>query len=714
MRSNKVIKTLLLTLLLGGCSINVGPSGGVSTQSSKVDVSTSTSSTSEKINYSNLKIADLHLVNVEMNNIKVTGRVIGKNKNSFIVYDGTGKILFNNTDTTSVQVDDVVALFGNTSLYGDGEVKNQYFDGDNAKYAVVNEITKEFSELPTSWLTDNVEKYDGTIGAYFSLNIKLIKDNNDLVAEKLSSMSQNTIRVINPLDEYTKDYDFNNLQNTIITGFPIALNSNNEIEVIINSLEVKELSDGEEEKPLGKRIIDIYASNDIHGRVSENASENEPGIAKLATYLDNKKALNESGYIYINSGDYWQDTYESGYNKGKLLTECLDLMECETLALGNHEFDWGIDVIQENKSLVSYTKFLGANIRQYPDTSKTVDFADPYKIIERDGLKIGIIGAIGKDQITSITSSNWENITFLNHEDVVKSVSDELRVEKGCDIVILSIHADESVTGGNKITAVSPLSNKKYVDAVFCAHSHQREITYYNNVPFIQAGDHGANLSHVQLQYENGEVKALEAEYEGYGLMKNLEPDQEIKKVIDKYFDNEFITQKNKIHGTIQGDYSINSRTAGNLLAKATYDLLKKNNIDCDIVINNGSRDTVTSGEMSSEKIFNMMPFTNKTLVVKNIKGEDIIGECVEYSNPYYMPNASLKIEENKYYTVACIDYVMLHKSSNRRYNYFPSYNASNLIYTIEDYPNVIIEKHLQENKIVNTSSYKTSNFNCL
>ena len=133
-------------------------------------------------------------------------------------------------------------------------------------------------------------------------------------------------------------------------------------------------------------ILDIYATNDFHGRISENTSLNEPGISKLSTYLKNKKSLNKDGYIYINSGDYWQDTYESGYNKGSLLTECLDIMECETIALGNHEFDWGVDVIKENKKLVNYTSFLGANIRNYPNTDEHVDFAEPYKIIERSGL----------------------------------------------------------------------------------------------------------------------------------------------------------------------------------------------------------------------------------------------------------------------------------------------------------------------------------------
>lgn len=461
------------------------------------------------------------------------------------------------------------------------------------------------------------------------------------------------------------------------------------------------------------KVIDIYATNDFHGRIS-SGSNYVPGISKMTTYLKNQKALNSDGFVYINSGDYWQDTYESGYNKGKLLTECLDIMECEVLTLGNHEFDWGIDVIRENKQYVSYTKFLGANIREYPDTSKQVDFAEPYKIIQRDGLNIGIIGAIGKDQITSITSSNWENITFLEHAPIVKELSDELRTEKDCDIVILSIHADESVSAGSEITKVSPVSNKKYVDAVFCAHSHQREVTYYNEVPFVQAGAHGQNLAHVKIEYHQGEVEVLSANYEGYKTISNSANDPEIEDIINNYFTSQFFNDKDKVHGTVTGSGSLDNTYGGNLLAKATYEKLQEAGVNVDIVINNGVRDSVSVGAMTSEKIFNMIPFTNKTIVAKQIKGKDIINECVNYTNPYYMPNPDLKINSNSYYTVACIDYVLLHKSANRYYNYFPSFDPKNVVYTIEDYCNVIVEQHLQKHGTVAKSDYSGTNYSCL
>ena len=463
-----------------------------------------------------------------------------------------------------------------------------------------------------------------------------------------------------------------------------------------------------------EKVIDIYAINDFHGRVLEDKTDYIPGISKLSSYLKEQKSKNEDGYIFINSGDYWQDTYDSAMNKGALLTECLDVMECEVLALGNHEFDWGVDVIRDNKQLVSYTKFLGANIYNYPNTSVKSDLADNYKIVERDGLKIGIIGGIGEGQITSITSIVWENLTFSNPSTVVKKLSDELRTQKDCDIVVLSIHADQDNAYQSEITKVSSTSGKRYVDAVFCAHTHQEEISTVNGVPFIQGGEHGKYVSHVQFTYKNGSLTTTYTQNDGYGKMNSYNEDPEINKIIDKYLTSEHNSKKNEVIGTItaSGGY-IAPKYAGRIQAKATYDYLKDLGYDVDIVINNGGRDSVTSGQMTREKIFNMSPFTNYTYVVENITGSDIYNEVVKYTNPYYWSNPSVSLNEDEYYTVACIDYMILHKNKYRYYDYFKSYDEDNVIHIIEDYPNVIMENYLRS-KTFNIYDFNTTNYTCL
>ena len=467
-------------------------------------------------------------------------------------------------------------------------------------------------------------------------------------------------------------------------------------------------------------VIDIYAINDFHGRIEEDKENNVPGISKLSTYLKEQKSKNEDGYVFINSGDYWQDTFDSSSNKGKLLTECLDVMECEVLALGNHEFDWGVDVISSNNELVSYTSFLGANIYSYPDNEKS-SLGENYKIIERKGLKIGIIGGIGENQITSITSTVWEYLTFKNPVGVIKSLSDELRIEKGCDIVILSIHADEEDSYPQDITKISNVSGKRYVDAVFNAHSHQEEIKTYNGIPFIQGGSHGKQVSHVQLTYNDGKVKTTYCNNDGYGDINDYNEDPKINQIIDKYFDEEYLSYKNQKVGEIYsyGGF-VSTSYSGKLQAKATYDYLVDLGYDVDIVINNGGRSSVSLNEagkytpVTREQIFNMTPFTNYTYLVSNIKGSDIYNECIKYTNPYYWSDLDKEFNQNETYTVACIDYMMLHKNKYRIYDYFKTYDKENIVYIIKDYPNVIMEKYLSKNKSINLNNYNGEHYTYL
>ena len=532
-------------------------------------------------------------------------------------------------------------------------------------------------------------------------------------SSKVSSATSNSSSSSN-VSSSTSSNKVSSNSSSLVSSNSSSSSSNKVSSATSNSSSSNKVSSSSTSSSNEKKIIDIYAINDYHGRVLEDKEDNVPGISKLSSYLKEQKSKNDDGFIFINSGDYWQDTYDSAMNKGALLTECLDVMECEVLALGNHEFDWGLNIIRDNKELVSYTKFLGANIYNYPNTSVKSDLADNYKIVERDGLKVGIIGGIGEGQITSITSNVWENLTFTNPSTVVKKLSDELRTQKDCDIVVLSIHADQDDAYQSEITKVSSTSGKRYVDAVFCAHSHQEEISTVNGVPFIQGGEHGKYVSHVQFTYQNGNLSTIYTQNDGYGKMNSYNEDPEINKIINKYLTSDHNSNKNEVIGNItsSGGY-ISTKYAGRIQAKATYDYLSTLGYDVDIVINNGGRDSVNSGQMTREKIFNMSPFTNYTYVVENIKGSDIYGEVVSYTNPYYWSNPSVTLDQSKYYTVACIDYMMLHKNTSRYYNYFKTYDEDNVVYIIEDYPNVIMERYLK-NKTYNIYDFNTNNYTCL
>ena len=474
--------------------------------------------------------------------------------------------------------------------------------------------------------------------------------------------------------------------------------------------------------------LDIFSTNDYHGRVSRTSSyPYEGGIARFSTYLKNRMAENLDGSIFVNAGDLWQDTYDSALNNGELLTKAMAEINCEAMALGNHEFDWGQENIAHNKEIAeTYNPnhkmdFLGANIYHYEGgeaTTHASELCAQYKIIERCGIRIGLIGGIGVDQITSITSSNWTNLTFVDPVPVVRSISDTLREVGECEVILYVYHGSYENCQPNLVSAISPTTGKPYVDAVFLGHTHQYESEELNGVPFTQSYQHGASLGHVQLVVEETGVHyTYKSSYEdkeenGYGNGANsiyqASEDASVKAIVDSYLTSSFIETRDSVAGAVSNAPSSLSSEVGGMLAYATNDYINSlksshpeiGNID--VIINNGNRDSISlggSGEITNENIFNLIPFTNKTIIAK-VKGSDIWNECVHYSNSYYLPGgASLVLNSNTEYTVACIDYLLLHKNAYRNYNYFPSYGeiANNPIYVIDKLPFEILRDYMLE-----------------
>lgn len=430
--------------------------------------------------------------------------------------------------------------------------------------------------------------------------------------------------------------------------------------------------------------ISLYAINDFHGAVNENASNYEPGIIRLGAYLKEKKS--EGNTLLLNSGDMWQGSIESNYNRGYLLTDCMNNIEFDCFTLGNHEFDWGqkyIKLNRERSSTTGYqTPFLASNIYKYDINSKTIgeyaDLGDQYVICDlENGLRVGIIGVIGKDQITSITSQHVDDINFNETTGIIKDLSDELRIEQDVDVVILDCHTNQSgITGSsdknfydkNQITSVSPNSNQRYVDAVFCAHSHYEEKAMINGVPFIQGGSYGRYISNVDLYVDkDGNVGC--DRYENLSSIQVTKGyyDEELAELVNTY-KVESDKAGNEVLGTFNGSFMA-SGTLPNLVSEAIANYATKTGYDISYAIVNNGRATVDSGEVTYGELYRALPFDNEVFVIETT-GERINAELAFDSNYMYRLNKEA-LNVNKTYRIAVIDYLATHRNSYRNYDYF-------------------------------------------
>mgnify|MGYP003291183161 CR=1 FL=1 len=467
-------------------------------------------------------------------------------------------------------------------------------------------------------------------------------------------------------------------------------------------------------------FLNFYSINDYHGRISYNETQKENGISRVSAFLNEQKYNHELEYVFVSAGDLWQDTYESNSNKGACLTEIMDQMGCEAMELGNHEFDWGLDTIKENRAKAAHCEYLGANIYYFDNetnqpTTQASDLAAPYKIVERNGYKIGLIGIIGENQITSITSPIWDNLTFVEPTEVVTKYSNELRNEKGCDLVLLLAHCSVdslSMSFMDTVTSTNSETGKAYIDAAFTAHTHTLEDKVVNGIPFVQGEWAGNYVSHIEFDMRGD--KPLVTKHESVAV-KTSKTDAKVDKIVKKYITKDFKNKRDEVVCTFNDVSTISTTQAGRLQAIATYELLKPKadelNIELTAVINNGGRDNVSlpsDGKATREMLFNITPFTNKTIIAE-VTGANLLSAI--RNNKYYAPKQQ-KISPTEKYFVACIDYVLYHKTSDRKYDTFSQYDG-NTKYIEETFPDAIIYNYCK-GKTIDKSLFRLDNFTYL
>ena len=153
--------------------------------------------------------------------------------------------------------------------------------------------------------------------------------------------------------------------------------------------------------------FDFFAINDLHGKFDD--TDSQPGVDELTTYLKNFRK-SQDNVVLLSSGDMWQGSSESNLTKGNIVTEWMNELGFVSMTLGNHEYDWGEEPIKANAQLAKFP-LLAINVYDR-DTNKRVDYCQPSVIVQQNGVKIGIIGAMG-DCYSSIAPDKVEDIYFV-------------------------------------------------------------------------------------------------------------------------------------------------------------------------------------------------------------------------------------------------------------------------------------------------------------
>lgn len=405
-------------------------------------------------------------------------------------------------------------------------------------------------------------------------------------------------------------------------------------------------------------VVDIYGFNDLHGKFT--ATDTQPGIGGLTTYLKNNKTDNA---ILLSSGDMWQGASESNLTYGAIMTEWMNELGFVSMTLGNHEYDWGESYIAANAELADFP-LLAINVYSSA-TNQRVEYASASVVVERDGVQIGIIGAMG-DCYSSISGAVSEGFYFKTGSELtalVKAEAERLRAS-GVDFIIYSLHDDE--------TAYQTVLSDGYVDLVFEAHTHQSYVnTDSYGVYHLQGGgeNKGVTYALVSINTANGNTSVTNASIIKSSTYSTYADDPIIEALLLKYKDA--ISDAYEVLG-YNKQYR-DDEVVEQVVAQLYYEYgVAKWGDKYDIVLGGGFIRTRTpynlyAGEVTYSDVYSLLPFDNE-LVLCSIKGSDLKKKFINTTNSdYYVYgdfNAS-SIKDNQYYYIVTDTYTSTYSYNN-------------------------------------------------
>ncbi|HHU24705.1 MAG: bifunctional UDP-sugar hydrolase/5'-nucleotidase [Bacilli bacterium] len=249
-------------------------------------------------------------------------------------------------------------------------------------------------------------------------------------------------------------------------------------------------------------FLRILTVNDFHGALAE--TDGEAGAARMGKYLIDQRNLNPNETIVLSAGDMFQGTGISNYRRGLDVIKWMNAVKFDAMAIGNHEFDWGIEEILKYRdgdltNGEADFPLLGANIFQ--KTNKQIlPNTQAYTIINKGHLKVGIVGYIGYGLESDIAVGMVKDYKFESIPTTIAPIIEDLRKNKEVDIIIALGH-DGSDTTNNML---ANLTGYQAVDAIVNGHHHlNKPQTIYSadnrEIPIIQAGSSGEYVGDITL-----------------------------------------------------------------------------------------------------------------------------------------------------------------------------------------------------------------------
>ncbi|KAF0126910.1 MAG: 5'-nucleotidase domain-containing protein [Elusimicrobia bacterium] len=393
--------------------------------------------------------------------------------------------------------------------------------------------------------------------------------------------------------------------------------------------------------------VAVYHTSDVHGWYSarpakwnkEDPSRLIGGFPALAALLKKEK----NPYLLLDGGDMFQGTPEGNFTRGMTTVELMNALGYDAAVVGNHDYDYTEDSLRTMISSSSFT-MLGANV-YVRDTGERTDYLKPYKIFEKGGKKIAVLGLAGEHTVTSTLPLNVKHLEFRDEKAETARWMEEIRPLKPDAVVVLThfglcgrmssrkvdvstwtAGALEKHCGKGGTLAVARAAEG--IDVVLGGHNHTGLLKgYYDekSSTLLSESFYGlTDVTRVELDFDDktGKFKGAKAELVPLWTDESSQ-DEDVKKIIAA-FSAEVDKEMDRKLGEAAADLGYSLEGLDSAVGNWMTDAMKAH-VKADIAFQNtaGIRSEIKKGPVRMREIYQVMPFEN-TLVTVTMTGAQL------------------------------------------------------------------------------------------